>query len=215
MSVDAFIYIVKKNLTTLNESQKMVSKSSKELINDPKWTQRMENYFEFVDKRNRGIITIVEIQNLATQLEIFCKPTPSKMVKLRAQLYTFWGKVGLKANVLMTKKEFLENINKLGMEEVERRSCGLETVLEKCNKAWFDVVDTNGDGRLDFRELEGVMRASGMNPEAASAWLRYVSKEEEGAIMRHEFVESEHKFWYKAKGVKWRGENERISRPSR
>ena len=186
----------------------MVSNSTKELINDPRWVQRMEKYFSFIDKNSIGNISIVEIQNWATNMETFCKPTPNKMVKLRAQLYTFWGNIGLKPNILMTKEAFVENVNRLGMEEIKRRKHGLPTLLENCNNAWFDVVDMNDDGRLQLHELEGVMKATGMNPQGASAWLKHLSREDDGCIHRSEFVESEHNFWYKAKGLKWRNEKE-------
>ena len=92
--------------------------SSHQLISDPKWVGRMEKYFEFIDRENYGIITIANIQGMASRLEVECKPSATKMVKLRATLYKFWRSVGLTNDVLMKKSPFLVNINRLGMEEV-------------------------------------------------------------------------------------------------
>ena len=64
-------------------------------------------------------------------MEKNCNATPKKMVKLRAQLYTFWGKLGLGPSTFMSKEEFIANVNNLGMEEMKTREKGETTVLEK------------------------------------------------------------------------------------
>ena len=80
----------------------------------------------------------------------------------------------------------------------------MTTILEQWNNAWFDVVDFNDNGLLELSELEGVMRATGMDLRAAVSWLTHMNKDSQGGIERHEYVESEHRFWYKAKGVNWK-----------
>ena len=64
-------------------------------------------------------------------MEKLCNGKPNEMVSLRAQLYVFWGKIGLKQNVFMTKEEFVSGVNKLGNEELRRKRNGSPTVLEK------------------------------------------------------------------------------------
>lgn len=167
----------------------------------------MEQYFDFIDKEGAGKINVLLVQNWATNMEKYCKATPSKMVKLRAQLYTFWGKVGLKPLTFMSKAEFVQNVNNLGMEEVKGRDGGGQTALEKLNNAWFAVVDANNDGMLSLDELQNMMRATGMNPEGAITWLQHMDSDGDGGIKKPEFIESEHNFWYKGKGVRSRSES--------
>merc|ERR1712080_195762 len=100
-----------------------------QLKDDPKWVSRLEQYFGFIDKDRDGIITIEQVQQWATQLERQCSATPTQMVALRALLYTFWGGIGLKPDVMMTKDQFLEGVNTVGMEDKRKQHAGEPTML--------------------------------------------------------------------------------------
>ena len=78
---------------------------------------------------------------MGTTLEKRCNATPLEMVCVRAALYRFWGEIGLKFNVLMTKEEFIEGLNKLlGHAEVRRKKTGNETYLSKVHSIFSHIV---------------------------------------------------------------------------
>ena len=174
---------------------------SHQLINDPAWVKRMEQYFGSIDEDNNGRIAIEEIQQWATNVEVRYKATPNKMVKLRAHLYTFWGKIGLKSDVLMNKKQFIEGVNKLGNVEVKRNRNGYITFLEMVSHALYDIVDTENIGFLKLEELKSVMMANSMKPHGENTWLEQLDIYKNGTIDREDFLALQHTFWYEAKGV--------------
>ena len=134
-------------------------------------------------------------------MEVLCKASPNKMVRLRAQLYTYWGKIGLTRDALMTRKQFIEGVNRLGNIDIKRYKRGIVTFLENLNDAFFDIADSDNTGSLTLEELKSVMIATSMNPQGANTWLKQVDTNNNGVIDRHEFFTSEFNFWYKAKGV--------------
>ena len=170
---------------------------SRQLINDPMWVRRMEQYFGYIDQDHNGTITIEEIQQWASNMEVLCKATPNDMVKLRAQLYIFWGNIGLKRDILMTKTQFVKGVNLFGTWELRRKKCGVVTHLEKVHDAYFDVIDTDNRGRLSLRRLKRILIETSMNSEGANAWLKHLDKNKSGEIDRERFINFVHNFWYK------------------
>ena len=168
-----------------------------QLIEDPRWYKRMETYFDSVCLGNNETLTIEEIQQWATNMEVMCKATATEMVKLRAQLYIFWGQVGLLPGKELTKKEFVKGMNKLGIYERERKEKGQVTYHEMISNAFFDVIDTNKDGILTVEDLRAVLKASDMNPSSAEGWLLAADTNKNGAIEREELFDSEFNFWFK------------------
>ena len=170
---------------------------SRQLIDYPTWVKRMEKYFIFIDKDRNGIITIDEIQQWASNMEGKCKARPGEMVRLRAELYTFWSKIGLERDVRMTKKDFINGVNRLGNAEVKRRMNADVTFLEKVSNAYFDIFDIDKDGKVTLEELKTVMSATNNKPEDAHAWLDNVkSNKKDGAVDREDIFHNEYNFWF-------------------
>lgn len=167
------------------------------LLSDPAWVARMGKYFDTIDKGHRGVITIDKVQSWATNLEKICNPTPNEMVKLRARLYRFWGKIGLKKDVFMTKQDFLAGVESLRGEEVSKCKGGYVTSLDKVNDAFFDIIDTDKSNSLSLNELQYVIGAATKKSEDVDKFMQQADEDRNGIINRNEFLDSERKFWYK------------------
>jgi len=168
-----------------------------ELLNDPAWVARMEKYYDTIDKNKKGVITIDKVQSWATNLEKLCNPSANEMVKLRARLYKFWGKIGLKQEVFMTKEQFLEGVERLRADEASKCKNGYVTNLDKVNDAFFDIIDTNNNNILTLEELQYVMGAATKKIEDVDKFMNQADEDKNGVIARDEFLDSERKFWYK------------------
>lgn len=176
----------------------------RELIEYPTWVKRMETYFKYIDQNNSGIITINEIQRWATNMEATCNARPTEMVALRAELFRFWGQIGLVRDVRMTQSAFIENLSRFGHEEAGRVERGDETFLKRASRAYFDVFDIDKDGVVSLEELRTVMSATNDNNDKldeAKTWLDAIGgKRGDGSVDRYELYHSEYNFWFNPLG---------------
>lgn len=166
------------------------------LVSDANWLKRMNAYFDSVCIHGNGLLTIEEIQQWATNIEKICCASPNEMVKLRAQLYTFWGQIGLLPGKALTKKQFIDGINRLAKFERARKNHGQITYHEMIGHAFFDVIDTNKDGVLTVDELKNALLASKMDPSGANKWLLAADSNKNGHVERHQLLNSEFRFWF-------------------
>lgn len=171
--------------------------TKQQLIDDSVWVSRMGKYFDVIDKERNGVITIDKVQQWATNMEKLCQPSAGEMVNLRAQLYNFWGEIGLKKGTLMSKKEFIEGVNRISCAEIERSKAGYVTLLDNLNNAFFDVIDQDKNNVLTMEELQYIMAAATKKTKDADKWMKQADSDSNGDIEREEFFNSERKFWYK------------------
>ena len=114
----------------------------------------MNQYFDSVDLNKNGYLTIDEFMQWAENMRVLCKATDSQMTKLKEQLRIFWGTVGLKPGIEMPKDEFIQGMNRLARDELDRQQRGVKTLHEELNNAFFDVMDVNNDGIVTLDELK-------------------------------------------------------------
>ena len=129
----------------------------RDLTKNKLWVNRLSEYFESADLNKNGYLTIDEILQWAENMRVMCKATDSEMKNLREQLQTFFGAVGLKPGVKLTKEGFLQGMNRLARDELERKRKGEQTLHEQCNNAFFDVMDVNNDGTVTLDELKVIL----------------------------------------------------------
>ena len=129
-----------------------------DLIKNPRWVKRIEQYFDSVDLNKNGYLTIDEFMQWAENMRVLCKATDSEMTELKEQLKIFWGAVGVKPGKGIPKDEFIQGMNHLARDELDRQKRGVKTLHEQLNNAFFDVMDVNNDGKVTLDELK--VRAS-------------------------------------------------------
>ena len=54
----------------------------------------------------------------------------------------------------MTKEKFLQGLNSLAQDELDRKRTSEKTFHEQLNNAFFDVMDINNDGTVTLDELK-------------------------------------------------------------
>lgn len=118
------------------------------------WVGQMGAYFDSVDVDKSGTVDIGEFLQWAENMRELCKATDAEMVNLREQLKKFWGAMGLKPGIEMTKEEFLQGMNRLAQDELHRKQRGEKTLHEQLNNAFFAVMDVNNDGTVTLDELK-------------------------------------------------------------
>lgn len=76
---------------------------------------------------------IDEFLEWADNMRDLRKATDAEMTNSREQLKKFWGAMGLKPGIEMTKEEFLQGLNSLAQDELERKRKGEKTFHEQLN----------------------------------------------------------------------------------
>ncbi|KAJ7334561.1 hypothetical protein OS493_014885 [Desmophyllum pertusum] len=171
--------------------------TSVDLTKNKMWVNRMGEYFDSVDLNKNGYLTLDEILQWAANMRVMCKATNLEMTNLRIQLRQFWGAIGLRPGVQMTKQAFVQGVNRLAREELERKRRGQKTLHEQVNNAFFDVMDINNDGTVTLDELKVMMKACDMDPSGADGWFDAADTNKNGKIERQELNMCEFDFWFR------------------
>ena len=108
-----------------------------DLTKNPVWVNRMGAYFGTVDVDKTGTVDIDEFLQWAENMRDLCKATDAEMTNLREQLKKFWGAMGLKPGIEMTKEKFLQGLNSLAQDELDRKRKGEKTFHEQLNNAFL------------------------------------------------------------------------------
>ena len=171
--------------------------TSVDLTKNKMWVNRMGQYFDSVDLNKNGYLTLDEMLQWAENMRVLCKASDSEMANLRKQLQQFWGAVGLRAGVKMEKNAFIQGLNRLAQDELERKRTGQTTLHEQLNNAFFDVMDINNDGTVSLDELKIVMKACNMDPGGAESWFNAADYNKDGKVQRQELNRCEFDFWFR------------------
>lgn len=168
-----------------------------DLTKNKMWVNRMSEFFNSVDLNKNGFLTIDEMLKWAANMQEMCKASDLKMTNLRFQIQQFWGAAGLKPGVKMTKNAFIEGMNRLAQEELERKQGGQRTRHEQLNNAFIDVMDINNDGTVTLDELKIMMKACDMDPSGADSWFNAADYNKNGKVERQELNGCEFDFWFR------------------
>ena len=161
------------------------------------WVNRISEYFDSVDLKKNGFLTIDEILQWAANIRLACKASNLETLNVRLQLRQYWGTIGLKPGVRMTKDRFIQGMNRLARDELERTRRGQETLHEQCNNAFFDIMDINKDGMVTLGQLKILMKACSMDPRGAESWFNAADKNNNGVVERTELNKREFDFWFR------------------
>lgn len=171
--------------------------TSVDLTQNEMWVNRMGEYFDSLDLDKDGYLTLDEMLQWAENMRILCKASNLEMTNLHTQLRQFWGAVGLRPGVKMEKHAFIQGVNRLAQDELERKRTGQTTLHEQLNNAFFDVMDINNDGTVSLDELKIMMKACNMDPSGAESWFNAADYNEDGKIARQELNRCEFDFWFR------------------
>ena len=158
----------------------------------------MSEFFNSVDLNKNGFLTIDEMLQWAANMQEMCKASDLEMTNLRIQLQQFWGAVGLKPGVKMTKDDFIQGMNRFAQDDLDRKQEGQTTLHEQLNNAFFDVMDINNDGTVTLDELKIMMKACNMDPSGAESWFNAADCNKDGKVERQELNRCGFDFWFRA-----------------
>ena len=170
--------------------------SAADFSKNPSWVQRMEEVYAAVDLNKDGFMSLEDWEMWVDNIEREVKPDPQIVATLRTRMQEFCGAMGLTPGKKATKEEFISGAAAMAEAERAKKLKGEETVLERLNNAWYDVVDTNHDGCVTLDEWRQVQKACNYDASAADKKFEVVDKDKNGKIERKELSNSEFKFWF-------------------
>ncbi len=166
--------------------------------NNPKWVQRMEQFFVQSDLNKDGSLSIQDFDIWSDNLEREVKAEPALLKKAWKATRDFWESTGLKPGVLLSKEQFVENTADLAVAEKAKIDEGKlkESLYFTMMETVFDVVDTNRDGSLQLSEYAAMMKASNFDDGTAKIRFDIIDKNHDGKLSRKELLEYNIKFWF-------------------
>ena len=163
--------------------------------NSPKWVKRMEEFFDQSDLNRNGTLSIEDFYLWIENLEKELKPDPALFEILREQSDIYWGSVGLKPGVHLTKQEFIDGMAEIAGDERAAYDRGEKTPASQYSNAVFDVTDTNHDGFIQLSEYQKMMRASNFDANTAEYAFKLIDANHDGKLSRQELLDYNSKFW--------------------
>ncbi|XP_011403237.1 PREDICTED: clytin-like [Amphimedon queenslandica] len=169
---------------------------AEDYLKNKKWVERINGMFVLMDKNKNGFLSEEDWFVTADKLAKTVPDRPEELARVNKTKLEFFAALGVKNGQQVAKDQFVEVIAAFVAKQMEARSQGKETLIEKYDNAVFDLVDYNHDGTLSWEEYKAVMVAGGfVTEESARSGFETLDKNKNGKIERKEYIEADVKFW--------------------
>ena len=164
-------------------------------LDNANWVKKVEQTFVVSDVNKNGYVSREDFMLGIDKLAAKITDRPELMAKAREVTEEYATAMGLTEGVKADKQLYLELAAKMALAETARAKKGEMTLIEKVENATFDLIDTNRDGVLVWKEYEQLTSCSNMEPEALKAAFNFLDKSGDGKISRKEFMAADVQFW--------------------
>ncbi|HEX7307391.1 EF-hand domain-containing protein [Lentzea sp.] len=150
---------------------------------------RIDSTFAHYDVNRNGVIELADVYALANRLlRAFGEPASSERGRELVEAYDrFWE--------MLVEHCDIDRDGRIG--PVEYRAAMIEAFVEggpinvdllEVVQSLLDIMDTNGDGRVDEAEFGVLLRARGLSPRECGTAFAHLDTDGDGAISVDEYV---------------------------
>ena len=156
--------------------------------------KRLYKRFDTFDKDHDQILTMPEVLFWADRMKQLCNATDEQVESMRSAIRIFFGAKGVTIEGLK-REDWVEANRTFAEAEFERKRRGEPSIVALLGNAYFDVLDEDNDGTVNFSELEVMMKAFSVPIEAAHTFFEKADVNGDGKLQREEMHKLFIKFW--------------------
>jgi len=168
-------------------------------FDNPRWIERHQFMFNFLDRNNDGWITLDEIVSKASD-EVCANlgATPEQTKVHQDAVEAFFKAVGLDYGKKLEFPEYLEGWKRLATSDLDKWAKNEVTLIRKWGDAVFDIFDQDGDGSISLDEWKSYGRISGISPtdEDSEATFKLCDLDDNHKLDVDEMTRQHLGFWY-------------------
>jgi len=159
--------------------------------------KRLYKRFDTFDLNNDDKMQLSELLVWADRMKYLCNSTPEQIERMRSAIRTFFEGHSVTDEGL-PRDDWVESNRLFAQCEKERKKQGEPSLIALLGNAYFDVLDKNGDGTVNFDELEVMMKAFAVPPVAAHTFFEKADVNNDGFLQREEMHKVFELFWMEA-----------------
>ena len=192
-----------KKIIKLDETNNLSYKYLRECGNmwtyDPKKVhlkirKRLYRRFDTFDKDSDGLMTIEEILTWADRMKSLCESTDEEIESVREALKLFFTNKGCTGEGIR-RENWIETNRVFAEADRERERRGERKMVNMLGDAYYDVLDTDGDGLVSLPELKRMMNIFRVPEEAAYTFFECADTDKSGTLERAEMHSLFTRFW--------------------
>jgi hypothetical protein len=147
------------------------------------WERKISTFVVRVDLNKDGIISIDEFEWMADRYLALGQTSQEESAKLRATLRKIWATYFEEPSKdqPVTAKVYCEALRKFGKQK-------LVDVVNNFFPYFFNVVDTDNDGKISVEEYRQFLDIFGMDPTHADESFEKLDTNRDGILTRDEFL---------------------------
>jgi Ca2+-binding EF-hand superfamily protein len=163
---------------------------------DPNTRKRLLSRFDTFDLDKDGDMSIEEVKMWPERMREMCGASDEQIENMVAANEEFFICHGVHPEHGCKREDWVEN-NRIFQEyERERIRQGLQPIINKLDVAYFDVLDQDGNGYLDFDELKCMIKVLEIPVAAADSFFRQCDTDGDGKLDFQEIHVQFTKFWF-------------------
>jgi len=160
----------------------------------PKIRARLYRRFDTFNKNSDGTVTIEEVLTWADRMKSLCQSTDEQIDTVREALRTFFLNKGLTGEGCC-RENWVECNRVFAEADRERERRGEGRLVNMLGDAYFNVLDTDGDGLVNLPELKRMMNIFRVPEEAAYTFFECADTNKNGTLEREEMHQMFIRFW--------------------
>ena len=168
-------------------------------FDNPKWINRHQFMFNFLDKNGDGMITLDEIISKAS--DDVCanlNATPEQTKRHQDCVEAFFRKIGMEYGKEVAFPEYIKGWERLATHDLELWAKNRSTLIRDWGEAVFDIFDKDGNNAVSLDEWKAYGRISGICPtdEDAERTFKQCDLDDSGKLDVDEMTRQHLGFWY-------------------
>jgi len=160
----------------------------------PKLHARLYKRFDTFDLDGDHKMTMKEVLFWPDRMKQLCGASEEEIESMRKAVRILFGACGITDEGLC-REDWVEANQVFAQAEEQRIKRGERTLVSVLGNAYFDVLDTDGNGTISLDELKTMMRAFQVPQEAAYTFFDAADVDKNGTLEREEMHSLFHKFW--------------------
>jgi len=156
--------------------------------------KRLYRRFDTFDRNSNGSLTIHEILHWGDRMKPLCNATDEDVNTVREALNVFFTNKGCQGDGVC-RENWVESNRVLAEADRERVRRGEKRLVDMLGDAYFDILDTNRDGKVTLPELKTMMNIFHVPDVAAYTFFVCADTDKSGILDRQEMHDMFVRFW--------------------